>query len=48
MRVLLLFIAFISYSSTAFSETVSSTRDSLNGEFSFSEGNLLLPQIKTI
>lgn len=47
MRVLLLFIAFISYSSTAFSETVSSTRDSLNGEFSFSEGNLLLPQIKT-
>lgn len=47
MRFLLLFLASIGFSSTSFSETVSSTRDSLNGEFSFSEGNLLLSQIKT-
>lgn len=47
MRCLLLFIAFISYSSMSFSDTVSSSRDSLNGEFSFSEGNLLLTKIKT-
>ncbi|MBL4941769.1 MAG: outer membrane beta-barrel protein [Colwellia sp.] len=44
MRFLLLF--FICYSSLSLSATVSSSRDSLNGEFSFSEGNLLLTEIQ--
>lgn len=47
MRFLLIFIALLGYSSVSYSETVSSVRDSLNAEFSFSEGNLLLSQIKT-
>lgn len=47
MRFFLLYIAFIGFSSISFSETVSSDKGSLNGEFSFSEGNLLLSQIKT-
>jgi hypothetical protein len=47
MRLLLLYLAFIGYSAISFSETVSSSRDSLNGEFSFSEGNLLSTKINT-
>ena len=46
MRLTLLFIALISYSSLVLSTNVSSTRDSLNGEFSFVEGNLLSAKIK--
>mgnify|MGYP003385834365 CR=1 FL=1 len=47
MRFLLLLIAFFGYSSISYSETASSSIDSLNGEFSFSEGNSLSTQIKT-
>jgi len=47
MRFFLLSVAFIGYSTTSISTTVSSSIDSLNGEFSFSEGNLLSASIKT-
>lgn len=47
MRYLLLFIAFFGYSIFSFSATVSSSRDTLNGEFSFTEGNFLLTEIST-
>jgi len=47
MRYLLFFVALTCYSSLVVSTTVSSSRDSLNGEFSFSEGNLLSTKIKT-
>ncbi|PCH97927.1 MAG: hypothetical protein COB83_00465 [Gammaproteobacteria bacterium] len=46
MRLTLFLVALISYSSLVLSTTVSSSRDSLNGEFSFSEGNLLQTKIK--
>ena len=46
MRLILFLVALISYSSLVLSTTVSSSRDSLNGEFSFSEGNLLQTKIK--
>ncbi len=46
MRTLAFFIAFICYSSSL-SATVSSAINSLNGKFSFSEGNLLSTKIKT-
>ena len=45
MRPLLLFVALFCYSALALSTTVSSSRDSLNGEFSFSEGSLLSTKI---
>jgi len=47
MRFLLVLVAYISYISISFSTTVYSTIDSLNGEFSFSEGNQLSTAIKT-
>jgi len=47
MRLLLLFVALICYTSLVFSTTVSSSRDSLDGGFSFSEGNLLSTTINT-
>jgi hypothetical protein len=47
MRFLIVCLALISYSSVSFSETVSSSLDSLNGDFSFSEGNLLSAKLKT-
>jgi len=45
MRYFLLLVVFICYSS--FSEATSSSADSLNGKFSFSEGNLLSTEVKT-
>ena len=47
MRFLLLLVAFVGYSSISYSATVYSSIDSLNGEFSFSEGNSLSTEIKT-
>ena len=47
MRFLLFLVAYIGCTSISFSSTVSSAVDSLNGEFSFSEGNTLSTEIKT-
>jgi len=47
MRFFLLLVAVIGYSPISNSATAYSTIDSLNGEFSFSEGNLLSTEIKT-
>mgnify|MGYP000291143453 CR=1 FL=1 len=47
MRFLLLLVAFVGYCSNSYSATVYSSIDSLNGEFSFIEGNLLSTEIKT-
>ena len=47
MRYFLLFTALICYSAFSFSTTVTRNLDGLNGEFSFSEGNLLLTEVST-
>lgn len=47
MRYFLLFTALICYSVFSFSTTVTRNLDGLNGEFSFSEGNLLLTEVST-
>jgi len=47
MRFLLLYIVILAYSSLSFSKAISSKIDNLNGEFSFTEGNLLSSSIET-
>lgn len=47
MRFILLFVAFIGYSSMSTSATITSTIGDLNGEFSFTEGNQLSTEIKS-
>jgi hypothetical protein len=47
MRFLLLFIAFIGYSSISYAETASSSIDSLESEFIFSAGYSRSTKIKT-
>lgn len=47
MRILLLLIALFCYSSVSFSAAIDRALDRLNGEFSFSEGNILNAELNT-